>query len=107
MAANRNAQPGNGLSLRLKKSRQTIATCFVQCLTETGTSQERAARAMGITKRTVGAWSRCERPITVERVMAAPRLAKAFRDALCTHDHDAPVPYIASKAAGKARGGNR
>jgi len=87
--------------VRLLKSRQSIATSFVQCLTATGTSQSVAARVMGLTKRTVGSWARAERPIMVERVLAAPRLASAFRDQLCSYDHGSDsAGYVLKKPRG-------
>lgn len=84
-------------SSRLSIARQTVATALVQCLIETGTSQQSAALALGVAKRTVGAWVRRESPILVERVLASPRLAKAFRRSLCTETH-AALPYVARAA---------
>lgn len=84
--------------MRLLKARQTIATAFVQCLVETRTSQEVAARTLQVTKRTVGSWARGTGPLSVERVLAAPRLAKAFRDSLCSYDHSPhSAPYVAKR----------
>jgi hypothetical protein len=86
-----------GLVSRMSISRQTITTAFVQCMNDTATSQQRAARELELTKRTVGAWVRCESAISVERVLADPRLAKAFRRALCVHEHAEPVGYVVRK----------
>jgi len=96
MSANRNARNPPDMSARLLKARSYISAALVQSLRETATSHEAAARSMGVNARTVGAWVRGERPMTVEVVFASPRLAKAFRQALCVHEHE-PLAYIARK----------
>ena len=102
MSSNRSVRGTPDITPGLAKARQYIATAFVQCLSETRCSQEAAARVLGVTRRTVGAWARCESPIAVERLLAAPRLAKSFRQALCTFDHGpGSAPYVAKKRGAK------
>lgn len=81
---------------RLKIARAEISAALHSSLTDAVMSHEEAARVLGVDKRTVGAWARRERPVNVEVVLAAPRLALSFRRALCT-EHHAPVGYIAKK----------
>ena len=95
--ANRNAGTPRSISPRLKIARSDLATAFLRAVSETGSSQEKAARAMGVAKRTVGAWMRGERSMNVEVVLATPRLGHAFRVALCAHKHEEPLAYVASK----------
>lgn len=88
MAAKRSAISPQISTVQLVAARQTIASAFAQCLSEVNASHDTAARMLGITKRTVGAWVRCESPISVERVLASPQLTSAFRQALCVHNHE-------------------
>lgn len=99
------AQTPQRISAAKKKARQLLATAFLRAVTEAGSSQERAARTIGVAKRTVGAWARCERSITVEDVLAAPRIGPAFRVALCAHNHDSEefAPYLAKRKARSSR----
>ena len=60
-----------------------LATILVHALKDAGASHGSAARALGLTKRTVGAWVRCESPISIETVLAWPTLASAFMARLC------------------------
>ena len=81
-------------------SRREIAHAFVQCLSETDTSRVRAARELVVTRRTVASWLDQKSAISVERILASPRLRKAFRRALCTEDHS----DLSALAIRKARG---
>lgn len=84
-------------SARRAIARSEIATAFNAALSETATSHEEAARAIGVAKRTIGAWVRKERSLDVESILATPRLAKCFRRALCTEHHEPLVGYVARK----------
>lgn len=77
-------------------ARQDIALAFENCLTHTHTTRDGAASQLGISKRTIATWLRCEGPISVEVILGAPSLAKAFRRALCTEHHE-PLPYVTKK----------
>lgn len=83
---------------RVSIVRQNIAHVFVQCLAETDTSQNRAARELQLTRRTVGAWAKGESPVSLERVLASAKLGKVFRRLLCSEEHASRVAYLAKKA---------
>ena len=94
--ASRNARLRPEFTARLAKSRREISGSLSRAMAETKCSQPAAARSMAITERTVRDWVHGVTPTNVERVLASPRLAKAFRQHLCVHNHDS-VPYVARK----------
>lgn len=91
--ATRNAKPALVITPALKKARADLATAFLRATTVLGLSQEGAARVVGVAKRTIGAWARCEREMNVEKVWAS-RLGPTFRRMACSEGH-APAPYVA------------
>lgn len=99
--SDKNARAVPGFSARINKARSDLAIALLRAVTEIGSSQEKAARAMGVAKRTVGAWVRCERSMNIEVVLATPRIGHAFRVALCAHEHDEPLAYAAHKRSRK------
>lgn len=99
MAAKRSAISPHSSSERLQIARSDLATSLLRAISETGLSQEGAARVIGVAKRTVGAWVRCEREMNVEAVLATPRVGHAFRVALCAHDHPESRAYMARKGS--------
>jgi DNA-binding transcriptional regulator YdaS (Cro superfamily) len=90
----RNARQRPEFSARLKKARQNISGSLSRAMGEVKCSQVAAARSMAVTERTVRDWIHGVTPVNVERVLASSRLAKAFRQHLCVHDH-ASAPYVA------------
>ena len=96
MAAKRSAETPHCATVRVSKVRKIIAVAFLRSISEQGSTNAGAARWLGVSERTVYAWVHCQRPVDVEVVLACPQLAKAFRRALCTHDHN-PAPYVARK----------
>ncbi len=97
--SNRNAKPPAPISPAQKKARADLATAFLRATTVLGLSQEGASRVVGVHKRTVGAWARCEREMNVEQVAASPRLGPTFRRMWCSENHE-PAPYVAKKRGG-------
>lgn len=73
-----------------------MSTSLVQAMRKTRTSHAGAARAADVDKKTIARWVHLETPMDAERVIASPRLKRAFLDELCDHRND-PVPYIARK----------
>jgi hypothetical protein len=86
--ANRNAPDDGSFSSREKKAQQLLATCLRKALVKKKCTQRAAALSMQIAKRTVGAWVRGEQPVKVAKVIASRRLGRAFREALCTFNHE-------------------
>lgn len=103
MAAKRSATPPHSAterSTRSDKQRQLIASCLVRAISEKGGTNVAAARWLGVAQRTLHSWVHCERPISVETVLACAQLRDGFRRALCTFDHEpGSAPYIAKKGA--------
>jgi len=98
--ATRTPKPAGGLSPALKKARADLATAFLRATTVLGLSQEGAARVVGVHKRTVGAWVRCEREMNVELVAASTRVGPTFRRLWCSEAHD-PASYVARRRSSK------
>jgi len=94
MAPKRNARVTVDFTVRLAKARQEIAGSLGRALVQTRCSQPAAARSMAVGERTVRDWLHGVTPVNVERVLASPRLARAFRQDLCVHRHDS-VGYVA------------
>lgn len=81
--------------------RQLIAGCLLRAISQKGGTNAAAAGWLKISERTIYSWLRCERPVSVEMVLACPQLAKAFRVELCVHDHGLDsVPYMARARRG-------
>lgn len=96
--AERNARLRPEFTVRLAKARREISGSLSRAMLETKCSQSAAARSMAVAERTVRDWVHGVTPTNVERVLASPRLAKAFRDSLCSYDHGhATAPYILKK----------
>lgn len=85
----------------LKKARADLAMALRHATTVLGLSQEGTARVVGVHKRTIGSWLRCEREMNVEAVAASGRLGTTFRRLWCSEGHEPTAPYLARK---KARG---
>lgn len=96
MAAKRSAETPHSATVRTAKVRQVIAVALLRSISEQGATNAGAARWLGVSERTIYAWTHCKRPVDVEVVLACPQLAKTFRTALCTHVHDS-VPYVARR----------
>jgi hypothetical protein len=82
---------------RADKHRQLIAAALLRAVSVQGASNAAAARWLGISERTMFAWTHCERPIVVELVLACPQLGDVFRRELCTEEHDHSAGYVAKK----------
>jgi hypothetical protein len=91
----RNARRRPDFSARLAKAHKEICAAYRNALLETGCTQAQAARGMDVTSNTAANYEHARTPVNVARVLAYPRLRKAFRRLLCT-EHDS-VPYIARK----------
>jgi hypothetical protein len=89
-----------GLKPNRLKARQDVASALHNCLTHTHTDRDDAAKELDVAKRTLAGWLRRETAITVEIILAAPRLAKAFRRELCSEHHE-PLAYVAKKRRAK------
>jgi len=90
MAAKRSAKSprvaGQGMSRR-SKERQIIAVALLRAVSAAKATNAEAARWLGISERTMHAWSRLRTPVNVEIVLACPQLRERFREELCVHDH--------------------
>jgi len=93
--ANRNARQRPDFSARLANAHKEICAAYRNALRETACTQAQAARGMDVTSNTAANYEHGRTPVSVARVLAYPRLRKAFRRLLCT-EHDS-VPYVARK----------
>ena len=96
MISKRRTQTPRPGSPGLAKHRQLIAAALLRAISVQGATNAKAAKWLGISSRTLFAWVHCERPVTVEIVLACTRLGDEFRRALCVHEHE-PLPYVARK----------
>lgn len=101
MTSKRNARGNAEFSGRLSKARKEISGALGRAMAATESSQRSAARVMSMTDRTVRDWLHGVTPVAVERVLAAPRLAKAFRRELCGEHHGQLPGYVAKKKASR------
>ncbi len=96
--AKRNARTRADFTARLEKAHKEICAAYRDALHETGCTQAQAARGMNVTSNTAANYEHGRTPVNVARVLAYPRLRKAFRDLLCSYDHsDHASPYILKK----------
>lgn len=99
MTSNRSTKPPRQGRPGRQKHRQLIAVALLRAVSVQGASNSTAARWLGISERTMFAWTHCERPIVVELVLACPQLGDVFRRELCTEEHDHSSAYIAKRRA--------
>lgn len=99
--AHRNAKPSRAISPARKKARADLARALLKVIRDRELSQEGAARLIGVAKSTIGRWVRLDVEMNIEAVVASPGIGDAFKRALCTHDHDDSVPYVARKKASR------
>jgi hypothetical protein len=92
-----NARPGPEFTLRLVKAHEEIHAAYCNALRETACTQARAARGMGVDPDTAANYEHGRTPVNVARVLAYPRLRKAFRRHLCGDHHDSLPGYVVSK----------
>jgi transcriptional regulator with XRE-family HTH domain len=98
MAAKRNARQRPEFSARLVRAHKEICAAYRDALRVTGCTQAQAARGMAVTPNTAANYEHGRTPVNVARVLAYPRLRKAFRDLLCSYDHGhGSAPYIAKR----------
>lgn len=95
----RNAQQSADFTLRYKKAHKEICAAYRDALREVGCTQAQAARGMNVTSNTAANYEHGRTPVNVARVLAYPRLRKAFRRLLCSEHHES-LPYVAKKRAG-------
>lgn len=99
MTSKRNARQRPEFNARLAKAHKEICAAYCEALRVTGCTQAQAARGMNVTANTAANYEHGRTPVNVARVLAYPRLRKAFRDLLCSYDHGhGSVPYIAKRA---------
>ena len=98
MAPKRNARQSPEFTLRLAKAHEEIRAAYCNALRERDCKQAQAARGMAVDPDTAANYQHGRTPVDVARVLAYPRLAKAFRRSLCTEHHE-PLPYVAKKRA--------
>lgn len=96
----RNARQDPRFSARLTKAHKEICAAYRDALLETGCTQAQAARGMAVTANTAANYEHGRTPVNVARVLAYPRLRKAFRRLLCSEHHE-PLAYVAKKRARK------
>jgi DNA-binding transcriptional regulator YdaS (Cro superfamily) len=99
MTSNRSTKPPRQGRPGQQKHRQLIAVALLRAVSVQGASNSMAARWLGVSERTMFAWCHCERPISVETVLACRQLSDAFRRELCTEEHDHSSAYIAKRRA--------
>jgi len=90
MAAKRSAEMPHGVGRRMsgrKKERQIIAVALLRAVSAAKATNAEAARWLGISERTMHAWSHLRTPVNVEIVLACPQLRERFREELCVHNH--------------------
>jgi len=97
MTSKRNAQHDAAFMARLAKAHEEIHAAFLRALDERDCSQAMAARGMGLHVDSVRNYVHGRTPVDAARVLAHPRLRKAFRRALCSEHHDEPAAYVARK----------
>jgi hypothetical protein len=100
MSPPRSIEIDSNAKLRLKKARALLRGALAHALAKTAESHASAARWLGVSEHTIARWLAERSPINVEKVLASPRLATAFREHLCTHSHEQrPVAYQARRRA--------
>ena len=87
-------------ALRIR-AREIIAASLAHAMRETESNQRSVAEQTQVKPITIHRWLARETAINVEAILAAPRLAKAFRRELCGEHHDEPAPYVARKRGAK------
>ena len=95
MGSKRNARQGAEFTARLEKVHKEICAAYRDALHEVGCTQAQAARGMRVTSNTAANYEHGRTPVNVARVLAYPRLRKAFRRLLCSEHHD--FAYVAKK----------
>jgi hypothetical protein len=95
----RNARSPAEFTARLAKAHKEICAAYRDALRETGCTQAQAARGMRVTSNTAANYEHGRTPVNVARVLAYPRLRKAFRRLLCSEHHE-PLGYVARKRRG-------
>lgn len=70
------------------KERKIIAVALLRAITAAKATNAEAARWLGISTRTMHAWTHLETAISVEIILACPQLRERFREALCIHEHE-------------------
>jgi hypothetical protein len=76
----RGGRPPRGVKA---EARALLSKALAEALRDVGASQGAAGRWMGVAERTVGSWVRGETAISVEALLASPKLGKAFLARLC------------------------
>lgn len=94
----RNARSGDEFTARLEKAHKEICAAYRDVLRETGCTQAQAARGMQVSSNTAANYEHGRTPVNVARVLAYPRLRKAFRRLLCSEHHE-PLGYVVKKRA--------
>lgn len=99
--ANRNAQPRNGFSARLRKAHEEFHAAFLNSMKRTACTQGQAARGMGVNVDTIRNYMRGRTPVNPARVRAFPKLRRHFFEEICSYDHGyGSAPYVLKKRRG-------
>ncbi len=95
----RNARQSPEFTLRLVKAHEEIRAAYCNALRERDCKQAQAARGMAVDPDTAANYEHGHTPVNVARVLAYPRLRKAFLRSLCGEHHE-PLPGYVAKRRG-------
>lgn len=97
MTSKRNALGAPEFTVRLAAAHKEIWAAYCNAIRETACKQAQAARGMHVTPETAANYEHQRTPVNVARVLAYPRLRRAFLRSLCTEHHE-PLGYVARKS---------
>lgn len=87
---------------RLANAYKEIWAAYCNAIRDTACKQAQAGRGMHVSSTTAANYEHQITPVNVARVLAYPKLRKAFKRAFCGEHHDpVPAPYIARKRSRK------